>query len=122
MFKDTPLRNIIFIAMGVLVLLLKPHYSGPGAEIIYAYAGNVSVSFAVYFMFRATRTPKFGKLVAAGIALLVVELFEATDGFGVMSNTYDPSDFVANAIGVGLGLALDTALSGVKSRGEIARS
>ena len=110
MMRDTPIRDIIFIAMGVLVLLLKPHYSGPGAEVVYAYAGNVSISFAVYFILRIADKLKFSKLAAAGAALLVVELFEATDGFGIMTNTYDPFDFVANAIGVGLALMIDHVL------------
>jgi hypothetical protein len=39
--------------------------------------------------------------VTVGIALLVVELFEATNGFGVMTNVYDPADFVVNAVGAG---------------------
>lgn len=43
----------------------------------------------------------------AGMALLVAELFEATNGFGVMTNVYDPFDFAANAVGVGLALGLD---------------
>jgi hypothetical protein len=50
------------------------------------------------------------KPVAAGLALALVELFEAFNGFGVMTNTYDPFDFVANTLGVGLALVLDTAL------------
>lgn len=38
---------------------------------------------------------------------MVVELFEVTNGFAVMHNTYDPVDLVANAAGVGLALAVD---------------
>jgi hypothetical protein len=45
------------------------------------------------------------------IALLIVELFEATDGFGVMTNTYDRFDFLANALGVALGVAVDLTAS-----------
>lgn len=106
-------RNVFFVLLGVATLVLKRHYSGPFVEIVYSYSGNVSVSFAVYFVVRiSTSDWKYEKLVTAGIALLVVELFEATNGFGVMTNVYDPGDFVANAVGVVLALALDILVSG----------
>lgn len=41
-------------------------------------------------------------MFAIAFALLATELFEATDGFGVMSNAYDPADYIANAAGVAL--------------------
>ena len=108
--KPTSLaRNVSFILLGVAALVLKRYYSGPFVEIIHSYSGNVSASFAVYFIIRfLTSGLKYGRLVTAGIAFLVVELFEATNGFGVMTNVYDPVDFVANAVGVGLALVLDT--------------
>ena len=46
--------------------------------------------------------------MTAGLALAVVELFEATDGFKVMSNVYDPVDYTANAVGIALALLIDT--------------
>ena len=41
----------------------------------------------------------------------MVEAFEATNGFGVMANTYDAVDFVANAAGVGVAVVIDVASS-----------
>lgn len=113
MTKMTPkARNVFFVLLGTTALLLKRHYAGPFVEIVHSYSGNVSVSFAVYFMVRIlTSDWKYEKLVTAGIALLVVELFEATNGFGVMTNVYDPGDFGANAVGVVLALALDMLVS-----------
>jgi hypothetical protein len=110
MAKTTSMaRNVSFVLLGVAALVLKRHYSGPFVEIIHSYSGNVSASFAVYFVVRIlTSGWRYGRLVTAGIALLVVELFEATNGFGVMTNVYDPVDFVANVVGVGLALVLDT--------------
>ena len=52
--------------------------------------------------------------------MALVELFEAFDGFGVMTNTYDPFDFVANALGVGLALVVDTT-SRFRARAPSAR-
>jgi hypothetical protein len=52
----------------------------------------------------------FKKTFAAGLSLAVVELFEAFDGFGVMTNTYDPFDFVANTVGVALAVGVDSIL------------
>jgi hypothetical protein len=49
-------------------------------------------------------------------ALLIVELFEATNGFGVFTNVYDRFDFVANALGVALGVAVDVITSQVSLR------
>ena len=44
----------------------------------------------------------------AMITLLVAELFEATDGFfGIMTNVYDPLDYLVNAFGVALAVTFD---------------
>lgn len=108
MTKASKARSISFVLLGVAALVLKRYYSGPLVETILSYGGNISASFAVYFMVRIlTSGWTQGTLVTAGIALPIVELFEATDGFGVMTNVYDPVDFVANAVGVGLALGLD---------------
>ena len=105
-------RNVLFILLGVAVLLLNRRYSGPFDAIVHAYAGNLSVSFAVYFNFANLEFPqRFKRVLAAACALAVVELFEAFDGFGIMSNTYDPIDFLANAVGIALALLLDSKMS-----------
>lgn len=102
-------RNVILVLFGVAALVLKRYYSGPFVEIIHSYGGNVSASFAVYFMSRiSTSGWKHERLAAACMAFLVVALFEATNGFGVMTNVYDPADFAANALGVILALTVDT--------------
>jgi hypothetical protein len=109
---STKTRNVLFILLGVLGLLLTERYSGPQARFVRSYGGNIAASFAVYFLI--TRVPirhKSKRLVTAGLALTAVGLFEATDGFKVMSNTYDPLDYVANAIGIGLALWTDVAVS-----------
>jgi hypothetical protein len=46
------------------------------------------------------------------VTLAVVESFEAFDGFGIMSNTYDPIDFLVNAVGIAIALLIDTKLRG----------
>jgi len=108
----TKTRNVFFVLLGVAVLILKRRYSGPFQEAVVSYAGNVGVSFAVYFIIlHLPFHVGARRLLTAASALVVVELFEAFDGFGVMTNVYDPVDFVANAVGVALALAVDTALS-----------
>ena len=101
-------RNVLFVLLGVAVLVLKPYYHGPLAQLLYSYGGNFAVSFAVYFL-AAIAASRFGRgrFAAAASALLVVEAFEITDGFGVMSNVYDPVDLMANTAGVGVALAVD---------------
>ncbi len=119
MIRMTPkARNVIFVLLGVAALVLKKHYSGPLVEIIHSYGGNLSASFAVYFVVRIlTFGWRYRRFATAGIALLVVELFELTNGFGVMTNVYDSVDLLANAVGVVLALAIDT-LVGLRWRNE----
>ena len=107
-------RNIFFVLFGIAALVLKRHYSGPFVEVVFSYGGNASASFAVYFVIRIftsgwilTSGWRYGRLLTAGIALLVVELFEATNGFGVMTNVYDPVDYLANALGIALAYCVD---------------
>lgn len=102
-------RNLLFILLGAAFFLLKRRYAGPLDTIVHSYLGNLSISFAVYFVFANLELPqRIRRLVSAAAALVVVELFEALDGFGIMSNTYDPVDFVVNAAGIALALWLDT--------------
>jgi hypothetical protein len=105
-------RNVCFVLLGVGALVLKARYSGPFTEAIHNWGGNVSVSFAVYFVFASSILGRrCGRLVSAAMALLVVLLFEVTNGFGVMTNVYDPIDFAANLAGVGVAGATDIGAS-----------
>ena len=112
----TKVRNVFFILLGSAVLAFKQQYTGPLRQTVHAYAGNLSVSFAVYFV--CANLPiqtKIKRLSAALLALLSVESFEAFNGFGVMANTYDPIDFIVNAIGVAFTSALDTVLARISA-------
>lgn len=40
-------------------------------------------------------------------ALFMVESFELTNGFGIMTDVYDPFDYLANALGVALAYFVD---------------
>jgi hypothetical protein len=102
------IRNLVFILLGILVLLFKSAYSGPFAELVYNHGSNFSVSFAVYYiaLIGFSRFP-YSRIIAAAGALLAVELFELLNGFGIMTNVYDPWDFLANALGIGLAVAID---------------
>ena len=111
-------RSVLFILLGIAVMLLEQRYAGPLDKVVHSYAGNLSVSFALYFLFTIPRLPtRIRRVVAALIAFAAVELFEAFDGFGVMANTYDPIDFLVNPIGIALGFWLDTKLATVTTRG-----
>ncbi len=102
------IRNVSFILSGVLLLILKQKYNGPNPEIIKSYLGNFSVSFAVYFIIQFNdHLWKTNKVITALIAIVVVSLFELTDGFGVMTNVYDTLDLLVNFAGILLALVLD---------------
>ena len=102
------IRYFIFIALGILILLFKSHYNGPFAELVFNQGSNFSVSFAVFFIglmgFSSFSHPRLFAFIGA---LLAVESFELLNGFGVMTNVYDPWDLLANAMGVGLALVVD---------------
>jgi hypothetical protein len=106
--RSLTIRNVALAVLGACVLVLKVAYQGPFEEAVYAWAGNLAVSFALYFaLLNTTMRWSRPRLYAAGFALLAVEAFEATNGFGVMTNVYDPVDFLANAAGVGLAVVVD---------------
>jgi hypothetical protein len=99
------------VLIGVCGLLATHHYTGPFEALVHSYLGNVTVSFAVFFL--ACLPPALERRsswVAAALALVAVEGFEATDGFGLMTNTYDRWDLLANLAGVALAWGLDTCL------------
>ena len=105
-------RNVLFILLGVLVLLLKQSYNGSGQEIVNSYSGNLSISFAVYFLISFSSDHwKKNRFITAIVSLMIVEFFEITNGFGLMANTYDAIDLFANLIGVILALAVDQLLT-----------
>ncbi len=112
-------RNVLFALVGAAGLLLKGRYAGPFQELVRNYGGNLAASFAVYFIVLNLRfPPRYARPCAAGLALAVVELFEVTNGFGVMANVYDSVDLAANAVGVALALAVDAATSRMVSPPE----
>ena len=110
----TTVRNVVMALLGAAVLVLTPAYGGPLADVLRSYGGNIAVSFALYFAaLNASARYRRPRLLAAFATLLAVELFEATDGFGVLTNTFDINDFVANAAGVGLAVVVDVATTPV---------
>jgi len=111
------IRNVALAVLGACVLVVKAAYQGPLEEAVYAWAGNFAVSFALYFaLLNTTVRWSRPRLHAAGLTLLVVEAFEATNGFGVLSNVYDSSDFIANAAGVSLAVLVDIATAAALAR------
>ncbi|MGB6422284.1 MAG: hypothetical protein WBF05_10655 [Anaerolineales bacterium] len=102
------IRNTIFVLLGTAGLVLKSWFSDYLPDFVLNYAGNLCVSFAVYFIVKLSSAKiRFNRVVIAITALLIVELFEATNGFGVMANTYDRLDFLANALGITLAIVVD---------------
>ncbi|CAG1013489.1 hypothetical protein ANRL4_04950 [Anaerolineae bacterium] len=58
---------------------------------------------------------RLNRVTIAVIALLIVEVFEFTNGFGIMTNVYDPFDYLANALGVALAYFVDVVSARVLS-------
>jgi hypothetical protein len=111
------IRNVVMALLGAAILVFVPAYDGPFDEGLGSYGGNVAVSFALYFAaLNATSRHRRPRLLAATTTLLAVELFEATDGFGLVANTFDPIDFLANAAGVGLAVIVDVVTTSLLRR------
>jgi hypothetical protein len=105
-------RDVLFVLLGVGGLVFKGQYSGPADDLVHSYGGNVAASFAVYFLAkRVTVRSDMPRASAAGLALMVVQLFEVLDGLGVMTNVYDRLDLAANTAGIVLALTLDVVVS-----------
>lgn len=107
------LRNVLFILPAIALFLSKREYTGPFQELIHSYGGNVTVSFALYFVVLklCLSSPRYGRVIAAAAVLVCVETFELFDGYGFMANTYDAFDLLANVLGAGLALSIDTILA-----------
>ena len=103
------LRDLLMVLAGVACLLSKRWFAESFGNLAFSYVGNLSASFAVYFIVSIAATPKLTRIMITGLALLIVQLFELTDGFGVMTNVYDPFDYLANALGISLAYCVDVA-------------
>jgi hypothetical protein len=93
-------RNVLLVLVGVASLPVKERFADSVGELLYSYLGNLTVSFAFYFVVSIGAWSGLTRVGIAAIALVVVEGFELTNGFGVMTNVYDPFDYLANALGV----------------------
>jgi hypothetical protein len=104
--------RLAFALLGVGLLLVKHWYRGSLTDVVQSYGGNVTVSFAVYFIVAiAASRHGFGRIGAAAAALLAVQAFELTDGFGFMTNVFDPVDLLANLVGIAAALAVDLVVT-----------
>jgi len=76
MSNKEKLRNVLFILLGVAGLLLKQHYNEPYSGLGKSYLGNISVSFAIYFLVSvyAVRWKK-EKFFSAAVTLIIVDLY-----------------------------------------------
>lgn len=97
------------VLVGVTTLLIKSWFRDFTGNLAHAYLGNLAASFAVFFVVAIAATPRLHRIWIAAVALAIVEAFELTNGFGVMTNVYDPFDYLANSLGVALACCADPA-------------
>ena len=100
-------RNISMVLIGVSCLLLKHWLYAWLPEIVYSYLGNISVSFSVFFLTLIAANQRLNRIISVLVTLVIVEFFELTDGFSVLSNVSDSWDYLANAFGIFLALGVD---------------
>lgn len=97
------------VLLGVAGLLIKHWLSDSAGELANSYLGNFTASFAVYFLVSIAARQRLTRVVIALIATFTVGAFELTDGFGIMTNVYDPLDLLANAFGILFAYCVDLA-------------
>ncbi len=103
------IRNVAMVLVGVAGLLSKSWFRNSIGSLAHAYLGNVAASFAVFFLVSLAALSKLHRIWIAAVALAIVEAFELTNGFGVMSNVYDPFDYLVNCMGIFLAYCADLA-------------
>ena len=101
------IRNVAMVLIGVVALLSKSWFRESLGSLANAYLGNLSASFAVFFVVAIAAAPKLHRIWIAAIAIAIVDAFELTNGFGVMTNVYDPFDYLANGLGIALAYCVD---------------
>ena len=101
------------VLVGVAGLLSKSWFRDSIGSLAHAYLGNLAASFAVYFIVCIAAAPRLHRIWIAAVALVIVEAFELTNGFGVMTNVYDPFDYLANSLGIVLAYCVDLASAGI---------
>jgi hypothetical protein len=94
------IRNVVMVPIGTIALLNKSWFSDSIGDLAYAYLGNLAASFAIYFVVAIAVHPRLHRIWTAVVTLVIVEVFELTNGFGVMTDVFDPFDYLANGIGI----------------------
>lgn len=105
------IRKVAMVLVGVAALLSKSWFRDSIGSLAHAYLGNLAASFAVFFMVAIAAAPRLHRIWIAAAALAIVEAFELTNGFGVMTNVYDPFDYLVNAAGIALACCVDLVLA-----------
>lgn len=89
-------------------------YSGPLGVWLRSYGSNVTVSFAVYFLFQFVKLPGVHKPVVNGgyalVLLLAEELAERAD---LVAGVFDPWDLLWDIVGVAFAMGVDAATAPV---------
>jgi hypothetical protein len=101
-------RDLIAIAIGILLFLICGRYRGPLEVAVHSYGSNLTFSFIAYYLFRLSRIKGTDrKQICALFAALLVTASELAQLIGWYSGIFDPLDFLFNLIGVTLAWAID---------------
>ena len=94
-------RNVVLIGVGVAGLLLSRHATGPLADFAQRHGANLSFSFAAFFLVRFFPLPGNRRSwVTALYTLAGVWAQELAQHLGLYAGTFDPRDFLFDALGV----------------------
>ena len=105
--------SVILILLSVAALVGCRHYRGPGEVFLWSHGANLTFSFGLVFILRLASLPGSSRVWAlGGYALAAVWLQELLQLAGLYRGTFDPRDFVFDALGVGAAVAVAALLPG----------
>jgi len=105
-------RNVLFILLGVTGLLGVQFYRGPFEILIHSHGANLTFSFGAYFLLKFLKLPlNDQKVITGAYTFLGVSAQEVAQGVGRYPGIFDPLDFLANALGICLGILVDSLIS-----------
>lgn len=111
--KNKKNKRTFVIALAIIVALLHfvigPEYKGPFKSFLRGYFIDILLPFFLYFLFTLNINQRTLKIaVGAGVFLFgaFIEYLQYR-GVGIFGSTFDPYDFVAYFVGVGLAIVFD---------------
>ncbi len=100
------LMGLFAVSSGLAIanLVYSKQYTGLLEEVVKGNASDVTIMLPEYFLWRLLTDNSVG---CAAFVFCGASTLEVMQGLGLRNGTFDPYDFIAYGVGVGLALGLD---------------